>query len=103
MINYNELDNYYIGIYMPVLYNVGGVFLRLGEPKESLFYKVDDYHYVDVNYPKISAYIIKRSVPLDIKYILSEDSLRKVDSKKELVNNTKLVKRLKFNSNLYKK
>ena len=40
MIDYNELEKYYTGVAIPVITNVGGIFLELGDDIKTLFYKL---------------------------------------------------------------
>ncbi len=100
MIDYNELDKFYTGVAIPVLTNAGGIFLELGDDINTLFYKLDEDHYVDVNNKGIAQVLRKGSV-ITSGYVVPEDSLTQVKTKKEVVNNTSLVKRLTFKSSNY--
>lgn len=100
MIDYNELDKFYIGVAIPVLTNAGGILLELGDDINTLFYKLDEDHYVDVNNKGIAQVLRKGSV-ITSGYVVLEDSLTQVKTKKEVANNTSLVKRLTFKSSNY--
>ncbi len=100
MIDYNKLDKFYTGVAIPVLTNAGGIFLELGDDITTLFYKLDEDHYVDVNSKRIAQVLRKGSV-ITTCYVVPEDSLTQAKTKREVVNNTSLVKRLTFKSSNY--
>ena len=101
MIDYNELDKFYVGIGNPVIQNCGGVFLTLGEPVKSLFYKLDDDHYEDVNRKGIVAQVLRDGIAVKSPYIVQEETLVQVSSKQELNKNANPVKRLTFKKSNY--
>ena len=100
MVDYSELDKYYIGISRPILTNVGGLFFELGDENHSLFYKIDENLFVDVNRGAL-AQIKKENESFVGQYVLSEESLTKVETKKDITNNSSYIKRLKFNPSKY--
>ena len=91
MIDYNNLDNYYTGVAIPVVTNVGGILYEFGDSIPTLFYKIDNDHYVDVN-NKVIAQVIRNGVPIRENYVVSEESLNKVSTKQQVISNTSLVK-----------
>lgn len=101
MIDYNELDKFYTGIENRVIQNCGGVFLQLDEPVKSLFYKLDDDHYADVNRKGIVAQVLREGAIIKSHYVIQEDSLVQVSSKQQLNKNANLVKRLTFKKSNY--
>ncbi len=102
MIDYNELDKFYTGVAIPVLSNAGGILLELGYDIDTLFYKLDENYYVDVNNKRIAQVLRKGSV-ITSNYVVPEESLTQVKTKREVINNTSLVKRLTFKSSSYTK
>ena len=100
MIDCNELDRYYTGTLIHVISNAGGILLELGEDIKTVFYKIDDNHYVDINNKCIAQVVNKESV-VTSKYIVPEESLVQVKTKKEINNNSYLIKRLLFDSSKY--
>ena len=102
MIDYSELDKFYTGVAIPVLTNAGGMFLELGDDINTLFYKLNDDHYVDVNNKGI-AQVLRKGNIITSNYVVAEESLSQVKTKKEVANNTSLVKRLTFKSSNYTK
>lgn len=100
MIDYGELDKFYTGVAIPVITNAGGILLELGDDINTLFYKLDDDHYVDVNNKGVAQVLRKGSV-ITSCYVVPEESLTQVKTKTEIVNNTSLVKRLTFKSSDY--
>lgn len=101
MIDYNELDKFYTGIENRVIQNCGGVFLQLDEPVKSLFYKLDDDHYADVNRKGIIAQVLRKGTAVKSPYVIEEDTLVQVSSKQELNKNANPVKRLTFKKSNY--
>ena len=102
MINYNELDRFYIGSEMPVIANCGGIFLELGEDINSLFYKIDDDYYADVNHQGRLVQVLKTGAVITSHYVLDENNIVQVINKQELKKNSSLVKRLTFKPTSYK-
>lgn len=101
MIDYNELDKFYTGIEMVVISNCGGMFLELSEDIKSLFYKLDEDHYADVNRKGIVAQVLREGTIIKSPYVIQEDSLVQVSSKQQLNKNANLVKRLTFKKSNY--
>lgn len=101
MIDYNELDKFYTGIENPVIQNCGGIFLELGEPVKSLFYKLDDDHYADVNRKGIIAQVLREGTVVKSHSVIQEDTLVQVSNKQELNKNANFVKRLTFKKSNY--
>lgn len=100
MIDYNELEKYYTGVAIPVITNAGGIFLELGDDIKTLFYKLDEDHYVDVNNRGI-AQILRQGSVITSNYVVPEDSLAQVKAKRKINNNSSLVKRLTFKPSKY--
>lgn len=100
MIDYNELDRFYTGVAIPVLANAGGILLELGDDINTLFYKLDDDHYVDINNKRIAQVLRKGSI-ITSNYVVPEESLTQARTKKEITSNTSLVRRLTFKSSNY--
>ena len=100
MIDYNNLDNYYTGISVAVDIDDGGIIYEFGDSVSTLFYKLDDDHYVDVNNNDIQQ-VMRDGVPIRTNYVVIEKSLRKVKTKKQVKDNTSLVKRLTFKPSKY--
>jgi len=101
MIDYNELDKFYTGIEMPVITNCGGIFLELGNDISSLFYKLDEVHYADVNHKGRVVQVLKEGTVITSNYVLVENSLVQVGNKHEINKNSNLAKRLTFKSSNY--
>lgn len=101
MIDYSELDKFYTGTIIPVLTNVGGIFLELGDNINTLFYKLNEDQYVDINHKGIVAQVLRDGSIITSCYVVPENSLNQVKTKKEVTNNTSLVKRLTFKSSNY--
>ncbi len=102
MIDYSELDRYYTGTAIPVLANAGGMLLELGEDINTLFYKLDGDHYADVNNKRI-AEVLRRGSVITSHYVVLEDSLVQVGTKKDVTRNASLIRRLTFNPTDYSK
>ncbi len=102
MINYDEINNYFTGLCAPVIMNAGGVFLELGEDISSLFYKLDENHYADVNHPGIVAQKLGTDSVITSRFVIFEDTIKPVTSKNTIHENTTLVRRLFFNPEKYK-
>ena len=102
MINYDELDKYFTGICAPVIMNAGGVFLELGEDSSSLFYKIDEDYYADVNNPGIVAQRLGDNSIIRSNYVLFEETIAPVKSRNHLKDNSLLIRRLTFNPAKYK-
>lgn len=75
---YKEQGNFYTGTIMPVVGNVGGIFLELGDEIQSVFYKIDDDHWFDVN-RQIAVQIPREGSIVTSSYILIEESLKPID------------------------
>ena len=101
MIDYNELDRFYIGTCIPVIANAGGGLLELGKDINTVFYKIDEDYYVDIN-SNIKAQIYRGDKAVNAKYIIPENSLTQVKTKRDITKNSSLIKRYKFNSSNYK-
>lgn len=101
MIDYNELDKFYMGIAIPVLTNAGGMFLELGEDINTLFYKLNDDYYADVNHKGRIAQVLRKKTIVTSSYIVPESSLTQVRTKEEINKHTNLVKRLTFKPSNY--
>lgn len=102
MINYNDIDKFYTGIEMPVIMNCGGMFLEVGENIDSLFYKINDDYYADVNHKGRLVQVLRMGTPITSSYVLEEDSLVPVKNKQEIIKNSDFVKRLTFKPINYK-
>lgn len=102
MIDYNNLDNYYTGVAIPVVTNVGGILYEFGDSIPTLFYKIDNDQYIDVN-NKVIAQVIRDGIPIRENYVVPVQSLSKVKTKQQDINNTSLVKRLTFKPSNYAK
>lgn len=101
MINYGDLDKFYIGVEMPVIMNCGGMLLELGENINSLFYKLTDDYYADVNHEGRVVQVLRKGAVIRSAYVLDEDSLIQVKSKRELNKNSNFVKILTFKPTNY--
>lgn len=101
MIDYQQLDRFYTGISMPVIMNAGGMLLELGEDTPSLFYKLDDEHFADVNRKGVIAQVLKKGSIITSHYVLQEESIQPVRNRKEIVKSSRMVKRLQFNPSNY--
>lgn len=101
MINYNELSNFYIAKQRIVLYNDGGTGFLLGELSKSLFYKLDDDSYADVNRKGSVAQVLRRGEPILSSCVILEASITPVTSAKEIRANSGFVKRLTFKPENY--
>ncbi len=97
MIGYAELDRFYTGTSARIIGNTGGIVLELGEDSDTLFYKIDDDYYYDVN-SKHVAQVLRTGCVITTKYLVIENTLVKVKNRKEVNNNAPLVKRITFNS-----
>lgn len=102
MIDYNELDRFYVGSAMPVIMNCGGIFLELREDINSLFYKLDDNYYADVNHQGRLVQVLRKGAVITSHYVLDENNIFQVKSKHELNKKSSLVKRLTFKPTNYK-
>ena len=100
MIDYSELDKFYTGTIIHVLTNAGGMFLELGDDIKTLFYKLDDEHYVDVN-NKVIAQVLRKESIITSNYVVPEKSLSQITTKKQITKNTSLIKRLTFKPSNY--
>jgi len=103
MINYSNLDKFYTGIEMPVIMNCGGMLLELGENINSLFYKLTDDYYADVNHDGRVVQVLRKGAVITSNYVLDGDSLVQVKTKRELNKNSNFVKRLTFKPTNYNK
>lgn len=101
MIDYHEIERYYLGVSMPVISRRGGKVAILGKEKPSLFYKIDDDHYADVNRKGVVAQIIREGKIVTFFYVLDEKSLRQVHHKSEILFASGPIKRRKFNPRDY--
>lgn len=101
MIDYSELNKFYVGTQFPVIMNCGGMLLELGEDVKSLFYKINDDHYADVNRRGIVVQALRKRAIIRANYVIQEDSLIQIDSKQKLNKNANLVKKLTFNKSNY--
>ena len=101
MIDYSDLDKFYIGVEMPVIMNCGGILLELGEDISSLFYKPSDNYYADVNHKGRVVQVLRTGAIITSNYVLDEDRLIQVKSKQEINDNCKFVKRLTFKATDY--
>ena len=101
MINYGDLDKFYIGVEMPVIMNCGGMLLELGENINSLFYKLTDDYYADVNHKGRIAQVLREDSVIRSHYVLAEDSLVQIKSKRDINKNSNFVKRLTFKPTNY--
>ncbi len=103
MIDYKNIGKFYIGVSMPIIMNAGGVLLELGEDNESLFYKLDDVRYADVNKKGRIAYAVRPNtpVPAEAHHIIDESTLVPASSKKDIILNSGPVKRLQFKPENY--
>ena len=101
MINYNELSKFYIAKQMIVIENDGGVILNFSNPFKSLFYKLDDNHYADVNRKGSVAQVLRRGTIVRYSRVIDEDSITPVTSAKEIKANSGFVKRLTFKPENY--
>lgn len=102
MIDYNELDRFYVGSEMPVIMNCGGILLELGEDINSLFYKLDEDFYADVNRQGRLVQVLRKGAVITSHYVLDENNIVQVISKREIKRNSSLVKRLTFKPTNYK-
>ena len=101
MIDNSELDNFYTGTVMPVFTNLGGMFLELGDEEKRLLYKINDQFYMDVNRPNVTVQVLENGVNINAPYVVVEDSLKKVQTNKNVKKYSNLVRKLTFNkSNL---
>ena len=100
MINYNELDKYYTGLGIPVEGNAGGVFLELGDDFRTLFYKLNDDLYIDVNNGFL-AQVMRKGTPVTLGELVDESSLTQVATRKDIKDNTSFVRRLTFDPSKY--
>ena len=82
MIDYNELDRFYVGSEMPVIMNCGGIFLELGEDINSLFYKLDEDFYADVNHHGRLVQVLRKDAVITSHYVLDENNIVQVISKR---------------------
>ena len=101
MINYNELSNFYIADQMIVIENAGGIILSLSDPFKSLFYKLDDNHYADVNRKGSVAQVLRLGTAVIYSRVINESSITPVTSAKEIRDNSSFVKRLTFKPENY--
>ena len=101
MIDYNDLDKFYTGIEMRVIMNCGGMPLELGEDISSLFYKINEDYYADVNHKGRIAQVLREDSIIRSHYVLAEDSLVQVKSKRDINKNSNFVKRLTFKPTNY--
>lgn len=101
MIDYNELDKFYTGIEMPVISNCGGMLLELGEDFKSLFYKIDDDHYADVNHKGRIVQVLRKGAVITSHYVVVEESLVQIKNKHDINKSSNLVKRLTFKKSNY--
>ena len=100
MINYDELENFYIGLAYPVCANIGGVYLELAEGIKTILYKLDEDHYVDINNRKIGE-VLRKNKYFQSSFAIDEDGLIPVKTKWDIVKNTGFTKRISFNSSNY--
>jgi len=103
MIDYKDLDKFYVGVAMPVISNCGGLFMELGEDISSLFYKLNEDYYADVNHKGRIVQVLRKDAVITSKFVLDKESLAQVNSKRELNKNSHFVKRLMFKPTNYSK
>ena len=101
MIDYKDLDKFYIGIEWPVIMNCGGIDCELGESGSALFYKISDDIYADVNNKGRIVQAFRKGIIVTSSYILDEESLVQVKNKQEIIKNSSFVKRMTFKSTNY--
>lgn len=106
MINYNELEKFYVGTIADIVENNGGKFIEIDVKTmhETLLYKLDDYHYADVNNKGVIAFLRKDNVVIksSISTIIFKETLQQVKFKSEINSKSSLVKRLTFSPKNYK-
>ena len=100
MIDYSELDKFYTGISAPVSTNFGGALLELGNDINTILYKLDDEYYIDINNQTI-AQVLRKGSSIASPFVVQENSLRQVQSEKEIIDNTSLAIRLRFKPSDY--
>lgn len=101
MVDYNELEKYFKGKCSPVIMNCGGILLELGEDYETVFYKLCDGYYADVNNNGRVVQAIREGSPVLSHFILEENSLEPVKDVSDLNRNTYFIKRLTFTPSNY--
>ena len=101
MIDYENLENYYTGVIIPVTSNFGGIMLELGEDIPTVLYKMDETTFVDVNDTRRIGTLIESEEPITTHYVVAGKSLEQVTEKKEITRNVGLVKRLTFKPENY--
>ena len=100
MIDYNNLDNYYTGISVAVETDAGGILYEFGEVRNTLFFKLNENYYIDVNSGNITQ-AIRDGVSIRSNYVVPQKSLRNVKTKKQVIDNTSFIKRLTFKPSKY--
>lgn len=104
MINYDELDRFYTGVMMPITLNMGNALLELGDDINTLFYKIDEYYYLDVNRKILAQVVNNENSTIRTGFIIKESSLTPVKNKQEIIDSSSFIKRLTFkSSNVLKK
>jgi len=101
MVDYKDLDKFYIGIEWPVIMNCGGIYCELGESCSALFYKISDDIYADVNNKGRIVQAFRKGTIVTSSYILDEESLVQVKNKQEIIKNSSFIKRMTFKSTNY--
>lgn len=100
MIDYNELDKFYTGVAFSVYVGEnGGIFLD--KEYNTLFYKLDNEHYADVNHKGKVAKLLRREGIITSNYIVPEYSLQQVESIADVRYASGIVKRLRFKPSNY--
>ena len=104
MINYDELDRYYVGTVTRIVGNCGGILLDLDTvDRKTVLYKLEDEEdcYVDVNTGMKAQVSNGKAVDSDVRLLINERSLRQVQNKGQIVLHSSFVKRRQFEPRKY--
>ena len=99
MVDYNSLDDFFVGPAIQIEVNAGGNFIVPGNEVFSVFYKLDENYYYNVTNGGF-AQVREEGVPIDgyISYIIFKGNLAKVETKHDIIDNTSIIRRLRFDS-----